>query len=160
MAARGCALVPTLAIYRRLAEHARVGSLTGTKASRAHAVGQRLGGAVAIAKAAGVTIALGSDFGHRDDHGSNLEEISLLHQAGLTVEEALLAATWAGAELCGVEHRLGRLAPGFEFDAVLLDADPFDMQTYTRRTSVTGVFKKGVAVVRHPRLDSPRRPVM
>jgi imidazolonepropionase-like amidohydrolase len=153
MAARGCALVPTLAIYRRLADQARAGDLAGPKADRAVAVGRRLGEAVAIARAAGVTIALGSDFGHRDDHGGNLAEIPLLRGAGLSAEEALLAATWSGAELCGVGDRLGRLAPGYEFDAVLLDDDPADMQTFTRRTSVTGVFKQGVAVVRHPRLE-------
>jgi imidazolonepropionase-like amidohydrolase len=153
MAAQGCALVPTLATYHRLAEQARAGTLTGLRASRALAVGQHLGESVAIARAAGVPIALGSDFGHRDDHGKNLEEIALLHKAGLTLEEALLAATRAGAELCGVGHRLGRLEPGYEFDAVLLDADPSDPRTYASRTSVTGVFKQGAAVVRHPRLD-------
>jgi imidazolonepropionase-like amidohydrolase len=153
MADRGCAFVPTLAIYQRLAEQARAGALHGPKAGRAQAVAERLGEAVAIARAAGVTIALGSDFGHRDDHGGNLAEIRLLRWAGLTVEEALLAATWAGAELCGVGDRLGRLAPGYEFDAVLLDDDPADMQTFTSRTSVTGVFKRGVAVVPRPRLQ-------
>jgi imidazolonepropionase-like amidohydrolase len=153
MAARGCAFVPTLAIYHRLAEQARAGELPGPKADRALAVGRRLGEAVAIARAAGVSIALGSDFGHRDDHGGNLAEVPLLRRVGLSLEEALLAATWAGAELCGVGDRLGRLAPGYEFDAVLLDDDPADMQTFTRRTSVTGVFKRGVAVVRHPRLE-------
>jgi len=157
MAARGCALVPTLAIYNRLAEQARAGTLTGLRASRALEVGQHLGESVAIARAAGVTIALGSDFGHRSDHGSNLEEIALLHNAGLTLEEALLAATRTGAELCGVGHRLGRLEPGYEFDAVLLDSDPSDLQTYTSGTSVAGVFKRGVAVVRQPRLELSRR---
>jgi imidazolonepropionase-like amidohydrolase len=158
MAARGCTFVPTLAIYQRLAEQGRAGTLRGPKADRAQAVGQRLGEAVAIARAAGVTIALGSDFGHRDDHGGNLAEIGLLRQAGLTVEEALLAATWAGAELCGVSDRLGRLAPGYEFDAVLLDDDPARMQTFTSRTDVTGVFKRGVAVVPHPRLEPRSAP--
>jgi imidazolonepropionase-like amidohydrolase len=153
MAAHGCALVPTLAIYQRLAEQARAGDLHGPKADRALAVGRRLGEAVAIARAAGVTIALGSDFGHRDDHGGNLGEIPLLRQAGLTIEEALLAATWAGAQLCGVDGRLGRLETGYEFDAILLDDDPADMQTFTSRASVTGVFQQGVAVVPHPRLE-------
>ena len=145
--------MPTLAIYHRLAEQARAGTLRGPKAGRALAAGQRLGEAVAIARAAGVTVALGSDFGHRDDHGGNLAEIPLLRRAGLSAEAALLAATWAGAELCGVEDRLGRLAPGYEFDAVLLDDDPADMRTFTSRTSVTGVFKQGTAMVRHPRLE-------
>jgi len=50
--------------------------------------------------------------------------------------------------------RLGRLAPGYEFDAVLLDDDPGDAETFTRPTGVTGVFKRGVPVVRHPRLPT------
>ena len=132
MAARGCALVPTLVIYDRLDALARSGQLAGPRADRARAVGARLGQAVAIARDAGVPIALGSDFGHRDDHGHNLAEIALLHRAGLSIEAALLAATAAGAELCGVGGRLGRIAHGYQFDAVLLDDDPADAAIFTR----------------------------
>jgi predicted amidohydrolase YtcJ len=59
---------------------------------------------------------------HRESQTGS--QIRPLRGAGLTVEEALLAATWAGAELCGVGDRLGPLAPGYELDAVLLDDDP------------------------------------
>jgi imidazolonepropionase-like amidohydrolase len=150
MAARGCTLVPTLAIYDRLAALARSGNLDGTRAARALVAGERLGEAVAIARAAGVTIALGSDFGHRDDHGDNLAEIGLLCRAGMPIEEALLAATWSGAQLCGVQDRLGRLAPGYQFDAVLLASDPADPATFSRPTSVIGVFRLGIPVVCPP----------
>ena len=152
MAARGCALVPTLVIYDQLDAMARAGQLTGARADRARAVGTRLGQAVAIARDAGVPIALGSDFGHRADHGRNLAEIALLHRAGLSLEAALLAATAAGAELCGVAGRLGRLAAGYQFDAILLDEDPADPAVFTRPGCVTGVFQRGVPVVPHPRL--------
>jgi len=154
MAARGCALVPTLVIYDKLDGMARAGQLTGNRADRARAVGERLGEAVAVARDAGVPIALGSDFAHRDDHGRNLAEISLLHRAGLSVEEALLAATANGAELCGVGSRLGRIAPGYEFDAILLDESPDDPAVFARPGCVTGVFQRGVQVVPHPRLAS------
>ena len=157
MAARGCALVPTLVIYDQLDAMARAGQLTGTRADRARAVGERLGEAVAIARHAGVPIALGSDFAHRDDHGRNLAEITLLHRAGLSLEEALLAATANGAQLCGVGGRLGRIAPGYEFDALLLDESPDDPAIFARPGCVTGVFQRGVPVVPHPRLAS--RPV-
>jgi imidazolonepropionase-like amidohydrolase len=150
MAARGCTLVPTLAIYDRLATLARSGNLDGTRAARALVAAERLGEAVAIARAAGVTIALGSDFGHRDDHGDNLAEIGLLCRAGMPIEEALLAATWSGAQLCGVQDRLGRLAPGYQFDAVLLADDPADPATFSRPTSVIGVFRLGIPVVCPP----------
>ncbi len=155
MAARGCALVPTLVIYDQLAAMARDGRLAGARADRARAVGARLGEAVAIARAAGVPIALGSDFGHRDDHGRNLAEIALLHRAGLSPEEALLAATAAGAELCGASARLGRIAAGYQFDAILLDESPADPAIFSRPGCVTGVFQRGVPVVPHPRLASP-----
>jgi len=152
MAARGCALVPTLVIYDQLAAMADAGQLTGARADRARAVGARLGEAVAIARDAGVPIALGSDFGHRDDHGRNLAEISLLHRAGLSLEAALLAATAAGAKLCGVGGRLGRIEAGYQFDAILLDQAPADPAVFTRPGCVTGVFQRGVPVVPHPRL--------
>jgi imidazolonepropionase-like amidohydrolase len=152
MATRGCVLVPTLVIYDQLDAMARAGQLTGARADRARAVGARLGEAVAIARDAGVPIALGSDFGHRDDHGHNLAEITLLHRAGPSIEAALLAATAGGAELCGVGDRLGRIAPGYQFDAVLLDEDPADPAIFTRPGCVTGVFQRGVPVVPHSRL--------
>jgi imidazolonepropionase-like amidohydrolase len=152
MAARGCVLVPTLVIYDQLDAMAQAGRLTGARADRARAVGARLGEAVAIARDAGVSIALGSDFGHREDHGRNLAEIALLHRAGLSLEAALLAATAAGAELCGVTGRLGRLAAGYQFDAILLDEDPADPAIFTRPGCVTGVFRRGVPVVPHRRL--------
>ncbi len=152
MAARGCALVPTQVIYDQLAAMAGAGQLTGPRADRARAVGERLGEAVAVARDAGVPIALGSDFGHRDDHGRNLAEITLLHRAGLSIEAALLAATAGGAELCGVGDRLGRIEAGYQFDAILLGEDPADPAIFTRPGCVTGVFQRGVPVVPHPRL--------
>ena len=78
MAARGCFLVPTLAIYERLVSLAAPGGLDPGRAARAIEVGEHLGEAVRIARAAGVKVALGSDFGHRDDHGHNLSELALL----------------------------------------------------------------------------------
>jgi len=154
MAARGCALVPTLAIYHRLAELARSGDLAPGRAARAIEVGAHLGEAVRIAKAAGVKVALGSDFGHRDDHGRNLSELVMLRRAGLSIEETLLAATSVGAELCGVGERLGRLAPGYVFDAIVLDEEPADLEPLSQPGAVTGVFQRGAPVVAHPRLPS------
>jgi imidazolonepropionase-like amidohydrolase len=154
MAARGCFLVPTLAIYERLVALARSGDLDPDRAARAIEVGEHLGQAVQIARAAGVKVALGSDFGHRDDHGCNLSELALLHRAGLSVEEALLAATSVGAELCGVGDRLGRIAPGYQFDAIVLDHEPTDLAYLSEPGAVTGVFQRGTAAVVHPRLHA------
>ncbi len=152
MAERGCFLVPTLLIYEHLAAMARSGGLEGDRAARAIEVGEHLGEAVRIARAAGVKVALGSDFGHRDDHGRNLSELASLQRAGMSLEEVLLAATAVGAELCGVGDRLGRIAVGYEFDAVVLDEEPSDLGRIAEPGTVTGVFQRGVPVVAHPRL--------
>lgn len=152
MATRGCFLVPTLTIYERLAAMARDGQLHGAQAARALAVETHLGEAVRIARAAGVTVALGSDFGHRRDHGHNLSEMAALRRAGLSLEEVLLAATRSGARLCRVDDRLGRLAPGYVFDAIVLDQEPSELAALEAPGAVTGVFQRGRAVVAHPRL--------
>lgn len=151
MAAQGCFFVPTLAIVRDLMRLADGGSLPAYAVEKLAELRPLIGDAVRIAREAGVPIALGSDFIDVSQHGRNLEEIFLMHEAGLSVEEALLAATRTGAELCGVGDRLGRIAPGYLFDAILLDEEPGDLSVFDRRGSVTGVFKGGRAVVGHPR---------
>ena len=149
MAAAGTFLVPTLGIYAHLADTA--GSLPRPVAARAAAAGAVLGQAVRIAREAGVRIALGTDFAHRDMHGHNLAEITQLVRAGLTMGEALLAATANGADLCGVGSVTGRLRVGYRFDAVLLDTDPSDPEIFAVPESVTGVFAGGRAIRPHPR---------
>ncbi|SDP44763.1 Imidazolonepropionase [Nakamurella panacisegetis] len=157
MASTGATLVPTLGIYAHLAELAATpGALPAATADRARAAGVALGDAVRIARAAGVPIALGTDFAHRDHHGHNLTEIAHLVAAGLTVAEALVAATSAGADLCGVGHLTGRLRVGYRFDAVVLDADPSDPETFRSPESVGGVFAAGRPVRPHPRWPMSR----
>jgi imidazolonepropionase-like amidohydrolase len=152
MAESGCWLVPTLAILREIVSWADDGTLPSFARRKADALRAVIGEAVAVAKDHGVPIALGTDYVSRDQHGRNLEEILFLHEAGLTAEEALLAATVRGAELCGVADRYGRIAPGFVFDAILLDEDPSDLRAFARPEVVTGVFKHGRPVRPHPRL--------
>ncbi len=179
MAARGVTLVPTLSSYLDLAALARTGVLPGWAVERAESTAAALTETIAVARAAGVRIALGSDARHRSRHGGNLAEISHLRRAGLTPPEALLAATSNGATLCSPGHgwpyaespapdapdhgvvgsgqggtggRRGRLAPGNVFDAIVLDTDPGDLSLFERRDFVRGVFTAGRPVLAHPRL--------
>ena len=152
MADAGCWLVPTLLILEEVVRFAKEGTLPAPAARKALELEPLLGEAVRIAREHGVKIAVGSDFVRRDQHGRNLEELPLLHRAGLTVEETLLAATASGAELCGVATDYGRIAPGAVFDALVLDEDPGDLSLFARPGAVTGVFKGGVPVVLHERL--------
>jgi imidazolonepropionase-like amidohydrolase len=157
MAENRCWLVPTLTILRDIQEWAQAGRLsTAASASVAQAM-DRFGDAVNVARAAGVQIALGTDFISREQHGGNLREIAAARDAGLTVSEALLAATRNGAELLGVGDRVGRIAAGYWFDAIVLDDDPGDL-AFARHGRVDGVFKAGESIVHHPRLDLPVGP--
>jgi imidazolonepropionase-like amidohydrolase len=148
MAESGCWLVPTLSAMRDVLRWAEEGSLTPTQCRKILGFGLDIGACVRLAKEYGVKLASGTDYISRTQHGGNLEEIRLMHEAGLTVEEALLAATAGGAELCGVDDRLGRIAEGYVFDAIVLDGDPGDLSGL----AASGVFKAGEPVLVHPRI--------
>ena len=152
MAERGCFLVPTLSAMRDCLRWAEQGALTPTQCKKILDFNLDLGECVRIAKQYGVPLASGTDYIKREQHGLNLEELTLMHRAGLTVEETLLVATAGGAELCGVAGDYGRLAEGYVFDAVVLDADPGDLSVFASPGAVTGVFQAGRAVVPHARV--------
>jgi imidazolonepropionase-like amidohydrolase len=150
MARRGCWLVPTLAVFQELDALAHSGLIPESAAVRVAEIMPMAGQAVAIAREAGVRIALGTDLVRQ---GANLSELALMRRAGLTPEESLLAATAGGAELCGVTDR-GRIAPGQVFDALLLDNDPGDLEVFTSPATVTAVFQGGHPVRPHARFGS------
>jgi imidazolonepropionase-like amidohydrolase len=152
MAEAGCWLVPTLAAMRDTLRWAQDGVLSPAQCRKILDFGLKLGEAVRIAKAHGVRLASGTDYISRQQHGGNLEEVALMREAGLTSAEALLAATAWGAELCGVADRYGRIAPGYVFDALVLDEDPGDLSCFHGPSPARGVFRAGVPVVAHPRL--------
>ncbi len=146
MAERGTWLVPTLAVVHDVMGLARAGALPDYAARKALAIEPLIGEAVRIARAAGVRIALGTDAFFASAHGRNLREIAFMHEAGLTPAEALVAATAAGAELCGAADRAGTLAVGRPFDAVVLASDPSDPAIFHDPAVVVEVYKGGVAV--------------
>ena len=155
MAKAGCFLVPTLAAMRDCVRWAETGALTPRQCEKILSLGLELGECVRIAKEYGVPLASGTDYIKREQHGNNMEELALMRQAGLSPAEALLAATIGGAKLCGVADRYGKIAPGYVFDAIVLDEDPGDLSVFLEPGAVTGVFKGGVAAVAHPRLAEP-----
>jgi len=55
-----------------------------------------------------------------------------------------------------VADHQGRIAPGYVFDAVLLDEDPGDLSCFLRDDAVSGVFRAGSPVVPHARLEDAR----
>ena len=59
-------------------------------------------------------------------------EMQLLADAGVPHAQLLLAATRNAAEALGAGQRLGRIAPGFEADLLVLDANPLEDIQHTR----------------------------
>lgn len=145
MAERGTFLVPTLTCYHRLIQlaHMPESPLPPALVVSAEKLEKQLGASVRLADAFGIPIALGTDAAERNCHGNSLEEIFWLWKAGLSVEKALLAATFQGAELCGVSDRLGRIQEGYQFDAVLLTKDPAHPEEFLQPEMVGAVFQGG-----------------
>jgi imidazolonepropionase-like amidohydrolase len=152
---RGCWLVPTMTSLKFIAAAADAGEVPEGVAERARAIRNKLGQSVPVVREYGIKIAVGTDCYDVRLHGTNLSEIASLHEAGFPIEQVLLAATIGGAELCGVDDRYGRIAPGYVFDAILLDSSPEDSTIFNSPGAVTGVFQAGHPIVRHRSLGSP-----
>ncbi len=95
---------------------------------------------------AGVKFAMGSDAVYTM-FGQNTRELEWLVKAGLSNEQALHAATTNGAELLGLEDRIGKLAPGYFADIVAVEGEPWrDIQRAIK--GVRWVMKNGRVEVR------------
>ncbi len=94
---------------------------------------------------AGVRLGMGSDAVF-SMFGQNTRELTWLVKAGLTPEQALMAATGTGASLLGMEDRLGRVAPGYLADLVAVEGDPLrNIEAVV--SGVKWVMKDGTVVV-------------
>lgn len=63
---------------------------------------------------------------------------ALAVRAGMNRDKALQGLTLAGAEMLGLEDRIGSLAPGKDADFVLLNGDPLSVYTRVLETWVEG----------------------
>ncbi len=99
---------------------------------------------------AGGKVALGTDFhGYYTpfDEGMPITEITLMHEAGMTPMQIIVAATLHSAEVCQLETDLGTLEAGKIADVLIVDGDPLaDLHTLL---NVRWVLRDGV-IVRGP----------
>lgn len=94
-------------------------------------------------KEAGVPMVAGTDSGVSGVvWGFSLhDELELLVQAGLTPQEALASATRLPATWLGIDDKIGTIETGKYADLILLDANPLDDISNTRK--ISGVFVNG-----------------
>ena len=117
------------------------------------AVARRIPRVVANTRAmaeAGARLLIGSDAGIGPTKPHDVLRYALAQTAmiGLDAASALCMATSAAAEACGLGHRKGRLAPGFDADVVAVRADP--LADLAALEQVVAVFARGVGVVGAP----------
>jgi imidazolonepropionase-like amidohydrolase len=133
MARRGTFLVSTLAVFRSWLTFGstttipRFAGADGRKAIEARR--DRAIESVRLAKAAGVRVASGTDFGGGSLRANQLAwEVEALVEAGFEPWEAVAAATWRGGELLG-ESAAGAIAEGGPADFFLVHGDPLSDPT-------------------------------
>lgn len=144
MLERGTWLVPTLSAPQAVIDLVEAGgSLPEAVVAKAHAVIEIHRLAVRRAIEAGVKVAMGTDSGV-GPHGSNLREVELMTDVGLSPAQALVATTSEAARLLDVADKFGTIEAGKRADLVVIDGDPLDVKGLSDR--VRQVWKDGVRV--------------
>lgn len=146
----GAILVPTRTIVRDILESKAAPAYAMEKLT---ALADTHAAAMALAREAGVTVAMGTDLalsGHDlpVSWGRNGQELPLLAECGFTALEAIEAATATGPATLGPQApHSGQLQPGYDADLLTLDADPVaDLSVLADPDHITGVWKAGVRV--------------
>ncbi len=138
-------LVPTLAAPQAVIRKAAAGNsgLSPAVIDKAHRVVDVHRESIARAVSAGVRIAMGTDSGV-GVHGENLHELALLAGVGMSLEQVLAATTSIAGELITPVDSVGRLAPSFVADAVILNGTLHSVdQLNTLPTMIEQVWKDG-----------------
>ncbi len=137
----GTVLVPTLTTFHDLAERF-VDDFPEVLVEQAKRQLEEAYHTVSAAKAAGVTIAVGFDSG---PPGTSAQEMIRLHDAGLSTNEVIAAATSGGAAALG-RSELGSINGGSLADIVVVEGNPDeDLSLLLDPGLITTVFKDGVA---------------
>jgi imidazolonepropionase-like amidohydrolase len=123
---RGAYLVPTLVAPLGVIRAADAGApIPEFAVTKAREVVEAHQDSVRRAVEAGVKVAMGTDAGVVP-HGTNLEELQLMAERGMSPQDVLVATTRTAAELMGMSRELGTIEPGKRADLVVVSGDPFD----------------------------------
>lgn len=149
MLKRGVWLVPTLCAPHHIIKHGLQGGIPEYGVRKTEALYKRHVESFATALKAGVKIAMGTDAATPFNfHGRNAIELELMVQAGMSPMAALVATTRMGAELIGIEDKIGTVETGKLADLVLVDGDPLaDVKVLQELGKIRLVMKGGAVVV-------------
>jgi imidazolonepropionase-like amidohydrolase len=134
---------------RRIIVGATIGMVPVPGAVPPPAVAARMPGIIASMRRlyeAGAPVVAGTDAGIAPvkPHDVVRYAPAMLCQLGLSQAEALCAITSTAAGVCGLGHRKGRIAPGFDADILAVDGDPITDPDALHR--IRAVYARGIGV--------------
>ena len=154
MLQHGTFLVPTLLAPLAVVETGEQRGIPDHAIHKAREVLNAHKDSISRAHKAGVRIAMGTDAGVMP-HGTNLRELGLMVDLGMTPMEAIVATTRTAAECLGWEDRVGTVEVGKLADIVIAKKDPLqDIRSLEDQDNIVLVMKGGDVVKdrgTHPR---------
>jgi len=98
-------------------------------------------------QAAGASLVAGTDagIGPGKPHDVMRWAVAHLNEIGMTPAEALRAGTSRAATVCGLGHRKGRVAPGYDADILVVDGNPLDDLSALHH--IRAVYIRGTALI-------------
>jgi len=146
MLKRGTFLVPTLLAPLAVLEAGEAGGMPDYGVRKARETIEAHSESISKAHKAGVKIAMGTDAGVMP-HGTNLRELGLMVNIGMTPMQAIVATTKTAAECLGWQDRVGTLEPGKLADVVIAKTNPLqDIRSLENLDNIAVVMKGGQVV--------------
>lgn len=142
----GAWLVPTLLAPAALIEAIDAGMRVAPEMeAKARSVVDTHLESIARAHRAGVKIAMGTD-GGVFAHGQAPRELTIMMRAGMSAQEALVAATSSAAEMLRIEDEVGTIEVGKAADLLVLGGDAWDFERFGE--NLEAVIQAGAEVAR------------
>jgi len=139
-------LVPTLLAPLAVLEAGEKGGMPEYGIRKSKEVIEIHSESISRAHKAGVRIAMGTDAGVMP-HGTNLRELGLMVNIGMTPMEAIVATTKIAAECLGWEDEVGTLEAGKLADVVVVKTNPIqDIRSLENNDNIALVMKDGKVV--------------
>ncbi|WP_188456794.1 metal-dependent hydrolase family protein [Virgibacillus oceani] len=143
MLKNGTFLVPTLLAPVAVLETAKETGMPDTAVQQSKEVIEQHKASIAKAYKAGVKIAMGTDAGVMK-HGTNLRELGLMADIGMTPMETIVASTKTAAECLGWDDRVGTLEEGKLADIIVVKGNPLEnIYSLSDNNNVQIVMKNG-----------------
>ena len=146
MLKRGTFLVPTLLAPLAVLEAGEKGGMPEYGIRKSREVIEIHSESISRAHKAGVKISMGTDAGVMP-HGTNLRELGLMVNIGMTPMETIVATTKKAAECLGWEDQVGTIQAGKLADIVIARTNPLqDIRSLENVDNIALVMKDGKVV--------------